>query len=118
MTARFGVATLDKGMAIVCEPRLDPNRHWGSECRLIRVRVSEDNRKRHAGSTELRFNQAVVRLIISLLLFTNEFPGQGQAQHGLGINNSAVMDLLQCLVERYPVDLDQFMFLRLCRYDC
>ena len=41
MTARLGVATLDKGMAIACEPRLDPNRHWGSECRLIRVRVSK-----------------------------------------------------------------------------
>ena len=40
MTARLGVATLDKGMAIACEPRLDPNRHWDSECRLIRVRVS------------------------------------------------------------------------------
>ena len=41
MTARLGVATLDKGKAIACEPRLDPNRHWGSECRLIRVRVSK-----------------------------------------------------------------------------
>jgi len=40
MTAWLGVATLDKGMAIACEPSLDPNRHWDSECRLIRVRVS------------------------------------------------------------------------------
>ena len=40
MTARLCVATIDKGMAIACEPRLDPNHHWGSECRLIRVRVS------------------------------------------------------------------------------
>jgi len=31
MTAWLGVATLDKGMAIACEPSLDPNRHWDSE---------------------------------------------------------------------------------------
>ena len=48
MTARLGVATLDKGMAIACEPRLDPNRHRGSECRLIRVRASKGTNKYHA----------------------------------------------------------------------
>ena len=46
--ARLGVAALAKGRTIACEPLLDPDHRWGSECRPYHVRVSRPTKPRSA----------------------------------------------------------------------